>query len=160
MEKYIEAGKIINTHGIKGEVKIQPWTNDAEFLKQFKCLYIDEKPFKLLSGRVHKQCLIASFEGVSDVNDAMALKNKMVYFDRTQAKLSRGEYFIRDIMGAKVVDEDGTELGKLTDILELPASNVYVVSGEREILIPSVPEFVLSTDAKAGIITVRLIDGM
>ncbi len=160
MDKYIEAGKIINTHGVRGEVKIQPWTNDAEFLKQFDCLYIDEVPHKLLSKKIHKQCLIALFQGVEDINDAMLLKNKTVFFDRTQAKLAPGEYFYRDILGAAVVDENGVKLGELADIMELPAGNVYVVKGEREILIPAVPEFILSTDAKAGLITVHLIDGM
>ena len=160
MEKYLEAGKIVNTHGIKGEVKIQPWVDDAEFLRKFSSLYIDGKPYKILVGRVHKGFLIAELEGVSDVNAAMTLKNRTVFIDRSEAKLPRGHFFIQDIMGASVVDESGNELGKLTDVLETPAANVYVVTGEREILIPAVPEFIIKTDVRAGMITVRLIDGM
>jgi len=160
MKKYLEAGVIVNTHGIKGEVRILPWVDSAEFLKSFKYLYIDEKPYELLSGRVHKNFLLAELAGVSDVNAAMILKNKVVYVDKDQAKLPKGAFFLQDLMGAAVVDESNTELGKLTDVLELPAGNVYVVSGEREILIPAIPQFVLKTDIKAGIITVRLIDGM
>lgn len=160
MEKYLEAGIICNTHGTRGEVKIQPWADSAEFLKEFKYLYIDGKAFELISGKVHKQCLIAELKGVSGVNEAMTLKNKIVSIDRSEAKLPKGAFFIQDIIGASVVDESGKELGKLSDVLELPSSNVYVVTGEREILIPAVPQFIINTDVKAGLITVRLIDGM
>lgn len=160
MEKYLEAGIICNTHGIKGEVKIKPWADSAEFLKKFKYLYIDGKPYELISGKVHKQCLIAELKGVSGVNEAMTLKNKIVSIDRSEAKLPEGAFFLQDIIGASVVDEGGKELGKLSDVLELPAGNVYVVTGEREILIPAVPQFIINTDVSAGLVTVRLIDGM
>ena len=160
MEKYLEAGIIVNTHGTRGEVKIQPWADSAEFLKAFRYLYIDEKPYELLSGKVHKNCLIAEFKGVSGVNEAMVLKNKIVSINKSDAKLPKGAFFISDIIGASVVEESGNELGKLTDVLELPASNVYVVTGEREILIPAVPQFIIKTDVNAGVITVRLIEGM
>ena len=160
MKKYLEAGIIVNTHGIKGEVKIQPWADSAEFLSDFKCLYIDGKPFELESARVHKDFLIARFKDVSDVNTAMVLKNKIVSIDRDDARLSEGSFFIQDLIGAVVSDESGKELGRLTDVLELPSSNVYVVTGEREILIPAVPQFIIKTDVDAGTVTVRLIDGM
>lgn len=160
MEKLLEAGKIVNTHGIRGEVRIQPWVDSAEFLKTFKKLYIDGKPLRLRQGRVHKSFLIASFEGVEDVNAAMLLKNKTVYIDRTEAKLPKGSFFLADIMGARVVTEEGQELGLLEDIIEAPAANVYVVRGQREILIPAVPQFIIKTDPKGKLITVRLIEGM
>lgn len=160
MEKYLEAGKIVNTHGIKGEVKIQPWTDSAEFLNSFKYLYIDAKPFKLIGGRIHKACLIAQLEGISDVSGAMVLKNKIVSIDRDEVKLPKGDFFLSDLIGARVCTEDGEELGKLTDVLEMPASKVYVVTGQREILIPAVPEFIIKTDVIAGLVTVRLIEGM
>lgn len=160
MEKFLEAGRITNTHGIRGEVKIEAWTDSAEFLRQFKVLYIDEKPFKVTESRVHKHFLLAKLEGYDDVNAAMTLKNKTVYFARSDAKLPKGEFFLADLMGARVTNESGEELGVLEDIMELPAGNVYVVKGEREILIPAVPEFIIKTDIKAGEITVRLIEGM
>jgi 16S rRNA processing protein RimM len=160
MKKYLEAGKIVNTHGIRGEVRIQPWADSADFLKGFKRLYIEGQPLELVSARVHKEFLIAQFKGVDDVNAAMALKNKLVSIDRADAKLPKGAFFLQDIIGAAVVDEEGAELGKLSDVLETPAGNVYVVTGEREILIPAVPQFVLKTDVGAGVVTVRLIEGM
>ena len=162
MEKsrYIEAGKIVNTHGVRGEVKIQVWLDSPAFMKKFKTVYIDEKPVMMLSARPQKDMLIAMLEGVNDVNAAMCLKNKTVYIDRKDAKLPRGTFFMQDIMGASVIDEDGREVGKLTDIMETPASTIYVVKGETEHLIPAVPEFILKTDADKGIIKVHLIEGM
>ncbi|NLW66052.1 MAG: 16S rRNA processing protein RimM [Clostridiales bacterium] len=160
MKKYLEIGKIINTHGIKGEVKIEPWTDDAEFLKRFKLFFIEEKPYRLLSARVHKSFLIASLEGVRDVNEAMVLKNKVIKGDREEIELEDGQFFIQDIIGAAVLDESGKELGKISEVLDLPSSNVYVVNGDREILIPAVPEFIIKTDIEAGAVLVRLIDGM
>ena len=159
-QQYIEAGKIVNTHGVKGEVKIQVWLDSPEFLKKFKTVYIDNKAVKLISGRVHKGFLIAVLEGIEDVNSAMSLKNKTVYIDRGDAKLPRGAYFLQDIIGAEVVTEDGNRVGTLEDILETPASQIYVVRGETEHLIPAVDEFILSVDAENAVVTVRLIEGM
>ena len=162
MEKkqYIEAGRIVNTHGVAGEVKIEVWLDSPQFLKSFKRCFIDEREVKLLSARVHKGFLIVKLEGVEDVNAAMALKGRTVFIDRADARLPKGAFFLQDIIGASVVDESGSEIGKLADVMETPASNVYVVKGEREHLIPAVPEFILSTDADNGIITVHLIEGM
>ena len=162
MEKkqYIEAGRIVNTHGVAGEVKIEVWLDSPQFLKSFKRCFIDRREVKLLSARVHKGFLIAKLQGVEDVNAAMALKGRTVFIDRADARLPKGAFFLQDIIGASVVDESGSEIGKLVDVMETPASNVYVVKGEREHLIPAVPEFILSTDADNGIITVHLIEGM
>lgn len=159
-ERFIEAGEIVNTHGVRGEVKILPWTDSAEFLAAFRTLYIDGRPVKVRSARVHKQTVLASLEGVEDVNAAMRLKGRRVFIDRADAKLPEGGYFIQDIIGAEVVTEDGESIGKLAEVMDAPASMIYVVRGERERLIPAVPEFILKTDADTGIITVRLIEGM
>lgn len=159
-QQYIEAGKIVNTHGVRGEVKIQVWLDSPEFMRRFKTLYIDSKPVRLLSSREHKGFLIAMLEGVEDINAAMSLKNKTVYIDRADAKLKKDEYFLCDIIGSRVETENGELVGTLEDILETPASSVYIVRGEAEHMIPAVPEFVLKTDAENGIITVHLIEGM
>ena len=160
IEKYIEAGRIVNTHGVVGEVKIEVWLDSPEFLKKFKRIFVDGKEVKVLSSRTHKDFLLAKLENVSDVNAAMTLKGKTVFIDRNDAKLSKGSYFLQDIVGASVVDEQGNEVGKLTEIMETPASRVYVVQGESEHLIPAVPEFILSVDAENGTVKVHLIEGM
>ena len=158
--QYLEIGQIVNTHGIRGEVRIQPWADSPEFLLRFKTFYIDGAPVRVRAARVHKGCVIALFDGVEDVNAAMGLKNKTLCIDRADARLPKGSFFLADILGARVVTEDGAELGALADTLDLPGQRVYVVRGEREHLIPAVPEFILHTDADAGVITVRLIEGM
>jgi len=162
MEKseFLEAGEIVNTHGVRGEVKITPWADSPEFLRKFKTLYINGTAYAVKGSFVHKGCLVAALEGVADVNAAMMLKGRTVSIARKDAKLPKGSFFLSDIMGAAVVTEDGTEVGKLTDIIENPTQNVYVVTGETEHLIPAVPEFILKTDADAGVITVHLIEGM
>ena len=159
-EKFLEAGQIVNTHGVRGEVKIQPWADSAEFLRGLKKLYINGEAYKLRGSFVHKECLIASLEGVDDVNAAMTLKGKTVCIDRADVKLPKGKYFLSDILGAKVVTEDGAEVGTLADVIENPTQNVYVVRGETEHLIPAVPEFIRSVDTENGIVTVHLIEGM
>ena len=163
MEKkaLIEAGRIVNTHGVQGEVKIEVWLDSPQFLKSFKRLYLGaEQELRVVSARVHKGFVIAHLDGVDDVNAAMTLKNKTVFIRREDARLPKGAFFLQDILGARVVDEDGREIGVLEDVLETPASNIYVVKGETEHLIPAVPEFIKKTDADAGVVTVHLIGGM
>ncbi len=158
--QFLEAGRIVNTHGVRGEVKIEPWADSPEFLRGFQTIYIDGSPLKVLSARVHKNMLIALLEGCEDIHAAMRLKNRVVYINRDDAVLPEGGFFIADLIGASVVEENGREVGRLTEVLDLPAGNVYVVRGEREHMIPAVPEFILHTDVEKGIVTVRLIEGM
>ena len=161
-EKYLQAGKIINTHGVRGELKLEPWADDAEFLRKVRSFFIDGKAVPVLSSRVHKGTLIVKLEGVDDVNAAMRLRSRIVYIDRDEIELPAGSFFIQDIIGAGVFDLDGEKLGTLVDVLDRPAGNVYVVRSEpdgREILIPAVPEFIRETDAEGGRIVVSLIEG-
>lgn len=159
-QQYIEAGRIVNTHGIVGEVKIEVWLDSPQFMKKCGRIFVDGSAIKIESAREHKGFLLAKLEGIDDVNAAMTMKGKSVYIDRADAKLPKGAYFLQDIIGASVIDESGTEIGKLAEIMETPASRIYVVRGEREHLIPAVPEFILKTDAENGIINVHLIEGM
>ena len=160
-QRFLQAGQIVNTHGIQGEVKIVPWCDTPEFLCQFQTLYVDEKPIKVRSARVHKGNVLAMLEGVSDVNAAMLLKGKTVYIDRTGVVLPEGRHFLADLMGLEVIDADsGARLGVVADILTPPAHEVYVVRGEHEYLIPAVDEFLVETNVEGGFIKVRLIEGM
>ena len=159
--QFLEAGQIVNTHGIQGEVKIVPWCDTPEFLCQFDTLYIDGKPVKVRFVRVHKGNVLATLEGVTDVNGAMALKGKTVSIDRTGVVLPEGRHFIADLMGLEVVNADtGETLGVVADVLTPPAHEVYVVKGEHEYMIPAVDEFLVETNVEAGYIKVRLIEGM
>lgn len=160
MKQYVEAGRIVNTHGVSGEVKIEVWLDSPAFFKTFKRLFINGAEKRILSAREHKQFIIARLEGVEDINAAMALKGKTVEILRADAHMKDGEFFVQDILGFTVVDEDGHTVGKLVDAFETPASMLYVVRGESEHLIPAVREFILGIDAESEQIRVHLIEGM
>ncbi len=160
--RFLETGKIVNTHGIAGEVKIVPWADAPEFLLAFDTLYIDGQPVKVASARVHKNSVLVKFQGVNDINAAVKYRDKVVCIDRTDAALEDGAFFLADLMGLEVRDADSGEvLGKIADVLTPPASNVYVVrGGKREHMIPAVEEFVVETNVDEGYLRVRLIEGM
>ena len=160
MKEFLDCGQIVNTHGVRGEVRIVPWADSPEFLCQFSTLYIDGAPRRVLSSRVHKGSVIAKLDGVDTVEEAMLLRDKTVQLRRADAKLPEGAFFLADIIGLKVVDEAGQTLGTLKEVLSPSIQQVYVVEGEREILIPAVPEFILETNIEGGYIKVRLIEGM
>ena len=159
-KQFLEGGRIINTHGIKGEVKIIPWADSAEFLCDLDTLYIDGKPMAVRNARPHKGNAIVLLEGVDDMNAAMLLKNKVVCLHRDDVELDEDAFFLADIIGLDVIDENGVKLGVLDDILSPSLQDVYVVKGEREIMSPVVPEFILETNVEEGYIKVRLIEGM
>ena len=162
MEKkqYIEAGKIVNTHGVAGEVKIEVWLDSPDFFKKFKRVFINGKEYKAEGYKAQKGFIIAKLKGVDDVNGAMTLKNSIVTIDRKDVKLPKNSYYICDIIGSDVIDEEGNKIGILEEVMENPAQPIYVVKGEKEHLIPGIPEFILSADPERKIITVRLIEGM
>jgi len=160
-EKLLEAGKIVNTHGIRGELKLQPWADTPDFLASFKRLFIDGAPVEVLSARTHKGCVIAALEGVTDIDTAIRLKNKTVCIARDDVALEEGRHFIVDLIGLRALDaETGEELGIVDEIMPRPANNVYVIKGAREILVPAVPEFVIEINIASGYIKLRLIEGM
>ena len=166
MEKsqYIEAGRIINTHAVAGEVKVDVWLDSPDFLKKFKKIYLGagKKEYTVTSARIHKGFLLCKLEGIDDVNAAMTLKNTDVFVLRSdaEARLGDGRYFLGDIIGARVVTPEGEEIGTLTEIFETPAAPVYVVKGEREHMIPAVKEFIKTVDLEKMEVVAELIEGM
>lgn len=161
-KQFLEAGKIVNTHGVMGEVKIVPWCDSPEFLCQFDTFYIDGAPVRVISARPHKTCVLARLEGVNDVNAAMVLKGKMLEIDRTGVELPDGRHFIADLIGLEVRDaESGAVLGKIVEVLTPPAHEVYVVKGgAHSYMIPAVDAFLKETNLEEGYVRVQLIEGM
>ncbi|BDF67935.1 ribosome maturation factor RimM [Oscillospiraceae bacterium] len=161
-DRFLEVGEIVNTHGIKGEVKIMPWADSPEFLCQFDTLYLDGKPVRLRSVRTNKTLVLASLEGVDTVEAAMRLKGKVLSIDRTGVVLPEGRHFLADLMGLTVLDAaTGEELGVIQDILTPPAHEVYVVGGKgKEYMIPAVDAFLAETNVEEGYVRVNLIEGM
>ena len=160
LSEYLECGEIVNTHGIKGEVKISPWCDSPAFLAGIGRYFVNGKEYKVLSTRVQGEMLYARLEGINDINAAMILKGKKLLIKRADAPLEDGSYFLSDALGAEVIDEKLGRIGTLEDFLELPGGRVFVVRGDKEHLIPDVPEFVKKVDVDAGIISVAMIDGM
>lgn len=160
MNEFLDCGQVVNTHGVHGEVRIVPWADSPDFLCQFSTLYVDGAALLVTASRVHKGGVIARLQGVDTVERAMALKGKTVQLRRADAKLPEGAFFLADIIGLDVLGEDGQRLGKLKEVLSPSIQQIYVVEGEREIMIPAVPEFILETNIEAGYIKVRLIEGM
>ena len=160
-QQFLEAGQIVNTHGVQGELKIVPWCDSPEFLCQFGTVYIDGAPVAVRSARPHKGNVLAVLEGVEDVNAAMRMKGKIISIDRAGITLPEGRHFLADLMGLEVRDADtGAKLGVVEDILTPPAHEVYVVKGENSYLIPAVDEFLVETNVEGGYLRVRLIEGM
>ena len=159
-KQFLEAGEIVGTHGIQGEVKILPWADGPEFLLNFDTYYIKKQPRRVLFSRVHKTCVLARLEGIDTPEQAVLLRGQVISIDRADASLPEGSVFIADLIGCKVLDEDGQELGVLRDVLTLPANDVYVVKGARQYMIPAVKEFVRETNVAEGYVRVRVIEGM
>ena len=160
MKEFLDCGRIVNTHGVRGEVRIVPWADSPDFLCRFSTLYIDGAPRRVLSSRVHKGSVIAKLDGVDTVEKAMLLRDKTIQIRRADARLPEGTFFLEDVIGLKVVDEAGRTLGTLTEVLTPSVQQVYVIKGEREIMIPAVPEFILETNIAGGYIRVRRIEGL
>lgn len=159
-KEFIEAGRIVNTHGIAGEVKTEVWLDSPSFMKGFKRFFIRGKEYAVNSSRMQKGFLLISLAGIDSINAAMALKGEIISIARSDAALPKGGCFVDELIGARAVDEQGREIGILEEVFESPASPVYVIRGDEEHLVPGIPEFIISKDADAGLITVRLIDGM
>ncbi len=157
--QYLEAGEIVGTHGIRGEVKIMPWCDGPDFLKAFHTFYIEGTPFKVEAARVHKNMLLCKLQGVDDVSTAQTFKNKVVRIDRDSAPVAKGRVFIADLIGLPVYAE-GEEIGTLKDVYSGPANDVYIIKGKREYMIPAVSEFLEDVNPDEGYIKVKLLEGM
>ena len=164
-KQYLECGKIVNTHGVKGAVKLESWCNTPEDLAELGRIFVEDgenkKVLKVKHASVFKQFVIAELEGITDFDAALALKNTVVYAARDDLTLEEGDYFIADVIGLPVIDADnGKEYGKLKDIINRGASDIYVIDtpdGER--MMPAVEEFVKEVDLERGIFVLP-IEGM
>ena len=158
--EFIEAGKIVNTHSVYGELKIQPWSDTEAFLCDFDVIYIDKKPYQIERARVHKTCVLLKLSGINNINEAEKFRNKIVSVDKSEVELDEDTYFIADLEGLLVIDDDGTELGTLREVITLPSNDVYVIKGKDEYMIPAVEEFIVSVDLDEKVMLVRTIPGM
>jgi len=161
-KQYLEAGEIVGTHGIHGELRIQPWCDSPATLTTVGTLYFDEgKKAVKVTCRAHKNIVIAVMEGVDSVQAADALRGRLLWLNRDDLKLDDGQYFVQDLIGLRVIDSvSGEEYGTLSDISATGANDVYHIrtaagGTAAERLIPAVPDVIAETDIEAGILKVR-----
>lgn len=163
-KQYLEAGKIVTTHGIRGEVKIMPYTDYPELLCEFDRLFIgkNHEEIAVERSRAFKGMVIAKLEGVDTPEEASKLRNKLLYMHRDDLELDEDTYFIQDLIGMEVHDVDTDFVyGKIDDVMQTGANDVYVINGAgREYLIPAIPEVVISTDVDGNVMTIRPLEGL
>lgn len=163
-KKYLEAGKIVNTHGINGEVKIQPWCDTPKSYCKFDGFFLDDgKTFiKAEKIRLANTLLIVKFEGIDDVNSASHYRNKTVYLDREWLKLPKGTYFEQDLLGLSVVDiNDGTVYGTVGEVSRTGANDIYRVDNDgKEIWIPAINDVVKTVDLENGKLMISPLKGL
>lgn len=163
MDNLLEIGKIVNTHGIRGEVKIQPWCDDPYVFDELESLIIDGDEYFIERNRFHKTCQIVKLEGVDDMNAAELLKNKIAHVERENMPLPEGRYFVADVLGLEVREENGRVLGEIGDVIKTGSNDVYVLKNtfnKKQILIPVLGDVVLETNIDGGYVTVRLMKGL
>ena len=161
--EFITVGAVVNAHGVRGEVKVNPAGFDPAFIASFRTLYIGGKETKVTAARVHKSTVLLTLPGVDTMDDALALKGRTVAIRLTDARLPKGQFFDEELEGCAVVDDaTGQEIGRLDKVLSYPAHKVYQVrGGAHEYLIPAVPDvFIVSADPDAEVIRVRMMKGL
>ena len=155
--QFIEAGEIVTTHGIKGEVKVLCWLDDPEMLCEFDRCQIDGKDFEIEQCRVQKTCNLVKLAGIDTMEAAQAMRGKNIMLYRED--IDDEVIFADELLNVDVFC-DGKSIGKIVDVLDYPGNMVYVVRGEHEYMIPAVNAFILSTDLQKNEMHVKLIEGM
>ncbi len=167
MDELFQVGIITSTHGVRGEVKVYPTTDDVRRFKRLKEVILDTGKEKLTLEveccKFFKQMVILKFKGIDTLNDVEKYRQKSLYVTRANAvRLSKDEYFIADLIGITVYNEDNTELGTLDDVMTTGANDVYVIklTDGRELLLPAIKQCILNVDIAAGSMQVHILDGL
>ena len=167
MEDLLQVGIITSTHGVRGEVKVYPTTDDPRRFRRLKEVVLDTGREKLNLEievvKFFKQFVILKFKGLDNINDIEKYRQKSLYVTRKNAvRLQRDEYFIADLIGLKVQDEDGTELGTVKDVIETGANDVYEVemADGRSLLLPAIKQCILNVDVENGMMQVHVLEGL
>ena len=162
---FLEAGRVVGTHGVRGELRVEPWCDSARFLTGFSEFYWDggREKVKVVSSRPHKSLLLLKLEGVDTVEAADALRGRVLWLARKDAALPEGRYFVQDILGLSAVDADsGRVYGKVTDVFPTGANDVYqVTDGDgKEYLVPAIRDVVARVDPDEGVLELRPMRGI
>lgn len=167
MEDFLQVGAITSTHGIRGEVKVFPTTDDPKRFKKLKKVILDtgreQRELEIEGVKFFKQFVILKFKGIDNINDIEKYKGKSLLVPRKDAvRLKKDEYFIADLIGMHVFLEDGSPFGRLTDVLQTGANDVYCVQSDRhgEVLLPAIGECIKNVDVEKGEMTVHILPGL
>ena len=167
MEERFQVGVITSTHGVHGEVKVYPTTDDAKRFKRLKEVILDtgreELTLEIESVKFFKQFVILKFRGIDNINDVEKYRQKSLYVTRKNAvRLNKDEYFIADLIGLKVFDEDEQEIGVLKEVMETGANDVYEITmtDGRDLLVPAIKECILKVDVENGFMQIHILDGL
>ncbi len=167
IKDYLELGQIVGTHGIKGEIRINPWCDSPDFAKKFRTVYFDREgkaPVKVITSRAHGNIILMKLENVETVEAAQTLRNRILYIKRTDASLPKGTWFIEELIGCDVYDADdeGIRYGKITDVSPTGANDVWHITDDDgiEFLIPSIKEVVISVDVEKNSVIIRPLKGI
>ena len=167
MEDLLQVGIITSTHGVRGEVKVYPTTDDPRRFRRLKEVVLDTGKEKMnleIEGvKFFKQFVILKFKGLDNINDIEKYRQKSLYVTRKNAvRLQRDEYFIADLIGLKVQDEDGNELGTVKDVIETGANDVYEVemADGKSLLLPAIKQCILNVDVENGTMQVHVLEGL
>ena len=155
--QFLEAGQIVSTHGVRGEMKVLPWSDGPDFLPEFQRVRICGTVYTVESCRIQKTCNLLKVKGIDTMEQAQLMRGKTVEVFREDAP--DGMIFVAELIGMDVIAE-GESIGKIADVLDYPGNKVYVVKGEYEYMIPAVSQFIENIDMDAGVMRVRLIEGM
>lgn len=163
---FLELGEIVGTHGVRGELRFNPWCDSPEFVKNFKTLYFDSEgknSVAVLSARVHGNVVLLKLDGIDTMEKAQALKTKILYIDKADYNLPENTWFVEDLLGCKVQEIDSdTVYGTLTDIQKYPANDVWTVKTPdgRQVLVPAVKEVVMSADLESRTVFIKALKGL
>lgn len=164
MHRYLETGKIVTTHGLKGEVRIQPWSDTPADFCKFKRLFSADGSIKynIVRSREAGNMVIAKIEGVDTIEAAKLLKDRILCVDRADIPLPEGTYFVADLLGIEVRDESGGKIGVVGDVFNTGANDVYEICSEcgKKYYIPAIPSVVLHVDIEAGVMTIHPMEGL
>lgn len=167
MEQFLRVGVISSTHGVKGEVKVFPTTDDSNRFKQLKHVILDtgnsQLPLEIEQVKFFKNMVILKFRGYDNINEVEKYKGKDLLVDREHAvALAPNENFIVDLIGLAVVTDEGEEFGTVADVLQTGANDVYVVETKEggEVLLPSIPQCILDVNLNEGKVLVHILDGL
>ena len=161
--KKINIGKIVTTHGVRGDIKVYPHTNIEDMFGKLKKIYIGDEEYKISSVKYAKGCPVLNINGLNTVEEAQKLIGKQVFADEEGLpKLEEDSFYLKDIIGCTAMNEQDGDIGKITDVMFTGANDVYEITAEsgRKILVPAVKEFILNVNVADKIITVKLIEGM